>query len=305
MQKLPIRMIKVIFILSFLIVSTACVPSDPPAVPETDSSPAISGDCDRECLLGVLDAYLNALAANDPSAINVSPDLKYTDNGVAAELGQGLWATAVSIDNEKRLDFADPVQKNVASQVVINETSGENAGGCGGNAANGTTPVIYQVRLKVEQNMITEIEAMTVRRKNAANGFFNVKNMKPESVFTQSVPADQRMSREELTALMDLYVDYLEGDVKGTEVPFDEICKRYENGVVTAGGLAAFNMQSWFFNVTRRYPVIDEEAGIVWGMLPFFQTNRSLVVGEAFKMFDGKIKMIQAVMAYMPAKAWD
>jgi hypothetical protein len=40
-------------------------------------------------------------------------------------------------------------------------------------------------------------------------------------------------------------------------------------------------------------------------MFPFSQAADSLVVGEAFKLMDGKIMMIQAVMANMPAKAWD
>ena len=31
----------------------------------------------------------------------------------------------------------------------------------------------------------------------------------------------------------------------------------------------------------------------------------ALVVGEAFKIIDSKIMMIQAVMTNMPAKAWD
>jgi hypothetical protein len=31
----------------------------------------------------------------------------------------------------------------------------------------------------------------------------------------------------------------------------------------------------------------------------------NLVVGEAFKLIEGKIMMIQAVMANQPAKAWD
>jgi hypothetical protein len=35
------------------------------------------------------------------------------------------------------------------------------------------------------------------------------------------------------------------------------------------------------------------------------QTDNALVVGEAFKMLDGKIMMIQAIMAYMPSKAWN
>lgn len=284
-------------LVSFIFLVAACVPTDPPEGPVVDP-PVPAGDCDRDCLMGVLENYLDALQANDPSRLNVSDNLKYTDNGVAAELGQGLWRTAQSVDNDKRLDFADPVQKNVATQVVINEGGG--GGGCGDTGA-----VMYQVRLKVEQNVITEIESMTVRRSGAANGFFNVQNMKPESVFTQTIPVNQRMSRRELIALLDLYVDYLEGKVRGNQVPFDQSCKRYENGVVTASGLSSFNMQSWGFNVTRRYPVIDEEAGIAWGMLPFSQTASALVVGEAFKMIDGKIMMIQAVMARMPAKAWD
>ena len=77
-------------------------------------------------------------------------------------------------------------------------------------------------------------------------------------------------------------------------------CKRYENGQVTASGLSSFNIQSWRFNLTRRTLIIDEEAGITWGMYPFTQAANSLVVGEAFKLVDGKITMIQAVMAYQP-----
>ena len=88
-------------------------------------------------------------------------------------------------------------------------------------------------------------------------------------------------------------------------MPFDTNCKRYENGTPTANGLASFNAQSWNFDVTHRILVIDEEQGITWGMFPFQQSETALVVGEAFKIIDGKIMMIQAVMTYMPAKVWD
>ena len=89
-------------------------------------------------------------------------------------------------------------------------------------------------------------------------------------------------------------------------VPFADTCKRYENGTVTANGLGSFNTQSWSFDLTRRILVIDEEEGITWGMFPFGQTGNTLVVGEAFKIIDGKIMMIQAVMTYMPPHGvWD
>jgi hypothetical protein len=73
----------------------------------------------------------------------------------------------------------------------------------------------------------------------------------------------------------------------------------------TDTGTGGSSAQSWSFMVTRRVLIIDEEAGITWGMFPFQQSDSALVVGEAFKMMDGKIMMIQAVMAYIPAKAWD
>lgn len=307
MKKLPRRFLQLILVASLLSVLAACVPVTPPDNPPVVPTPVGpgSGDCDRECLLDVIDTYLDALAANDPSRLSVSSTLKYTDNGVVARLGQGLWSTATSVDNEKRLDFADPQLGNVATQVVIYEGAGGGTGGCNSTGSGGEA-VIYQVRLKVAQQQIAEIESMTVRRRGAANGFFNVANMKPEPVFNQAIPAGQRMSRDELVEILDLYVDYLEGKKRGAQVPFDDNCIRYENGVATARGKAAFEMQSmWRFNVTRRYLVIDEAAGIVWGMLPFSQSANSLVVGEAFKIFNGKIMMIQAVMANMPAKAWD
>ena len=235
--------------------------------------------------------YFDALVAHDHAMLPVAATLKYTDNGAAAKLGEGLWTTATALQAGRRLDFADPQEGQVASQVGLDE---------------GSANVIYQVRLKVVNHEITEIESMTVRQRGAANGFFSPENMKPEPVFLQAIDPAKRMTREQLKTELDLYVDYLEGTKDASGVHFDQNCKRYENGVATASGLAAFEAQSfWSFDVTRRYLVIDEEAGIIWGMLPFSQASTALVVGEAFKMIDGKIMMIQAVMANMPAKAWE
>jgi len=246
--------------------------------------------CDRACLLKIMQGYIDALIAKEPSKLKVSAMLKYTENGVASMLGETVWKTATMLVPDTRLDFADPVEGNVASQFVFNE---------------GSTPVIYQVRLKVVKQEITEIETMAVRQRGAANGFFNVANMKPEAVFLQPIEPAKRQKRDELKAITELYLEYLEGDTRAAMVPFDMGCKRYENGQVTASGLSSFNSQSWSFNLTHRILVIDEEAGITWGMFPFTQSATGLVVGEAFKIIDGKIMMIQAVMANQPTKVWD
>jgi len=254
------------------------------------ATPPAADECDRQCLLDVMQQYLDALIKHDASTLKVSASVKVTDNGVESKLGEGLFASGTMVLDDHRLDFADPTTGNVTTHVVINE---------------GSEGVIYQARLKVEKHEITEVELMTVHRQGAANGFFNIENMKPEAVFLQEVPVDKRMSRDELNAITELYLDYLEGKKRGPDVPFDEGCKRYENGQVTASGLSSFNGQSWGFEVTRRTLVIDEEAQITWGMYPFFPSESTLVVGEAFKIVEGKIMMIQAVMANQPAKVWD
>jgi len=249
-----------------------------------------TASCDRACLVHVFDGYLDALAARNPSALMVASSLKYTENGVTQQLGQGLWTSASKLEPDTRFTYADPATGQVGGQLVIDE--------------NGTSPVLYQARLEVVALQITEIESMAVRQAGAANGFFDVAGMKPEAIFNQAVDPSKRMTRDQLKAEVDHYIDYLDGKTDSSGVHLDANCARYENGVQTASG-TAFALQNWSFDVVRRFLIFDEEYGIVWGMFPFTQDPTTLVVGEAFKVTDGKIMMIRAVMANMPANAWN
>ena len=180
---------------------------------------AVSGGaCDHACLIGFLEGYLVALVAHDPTKAHFSSTLRYTDNGKDAKVGDGLWKSASSVRADTRLLFADPMTGQAALQLVILE---------------GTTPVIYQARIKVEGAEISELETMTVRRQGAANGFFSPDGMVPKPVFLQAVSPDKRMTRDELKAEVELYVDFLEG-ASGSKVHFDPMCVRFENGQQTA-----------------------------------------------------------------------
>jgi hypothetical protein len=249
-----------------------------------------SGTCDRPCLIMHVHAFLDALVAHDASKLPLASTLKYTENGTTQETGKALWMTATKLHEDTRLEYADPKEGQVATQIVLDE--------------NGSSPVMYQVRLKVVEHQITEIESMSVRQRDAANGFFSIDGMKPEAMWSMPVDASKRMTREQLKAEVDHYIDYLDGKTDSSGVHLDMGCARYENGVQTASGVG-FALQSWSFDVVPRYLVFDEEYGIAWGMFPFSMAATSLVVGEAFKVEGGKIMMIRAVMANMPAKAWD
>jgi hypothetical protein len=64
--------------------------------------------CDRECLNGIAEQYLNALAAKDPSKLPLaSATVKFTENGQRLRLGDGLtpwtWQIAELFKVEKGL----------------------------------------------------------------------------------------------------------------------------------------------------------------------------------------------------------
>src|SRR5689334_23489868 len=52
------------------------------------------GPCDRDCLEGVVDKYIDAMVAHNPKAAPFSDKVKFTENGEALTLGKGLWADA-------------------------------------------------------------------------------------------------------------------------------------------------------------------------------------------------------------------
>ncbi|MDD9943849.1 MAG: hypothetical protein OXU20_22600 [Myxococcales bacterium] len=243
--------------------------------------------CDRACLIGFMDMYVAALEAKDPSGLPVADSLKYTENGVRSELGETVWASFSEMVPDSRLDFADPVWMNVGSQFVFYE--------------NGRSLVRYQARLKVEGGEITEIEAMATRAGD--HFFFAQDNLEPQSVFFET-PANPN-TREELIAVTNLYIDDLEGKLT-MPLPVDENCARYENGFPIVRNGAGFR-ENWGFMIEpRRIQIVDEAMGITWGYLPFYPgTPDPLIVGEAFKIWDGEFKMIQATMRYQSTAEWD
>jgi hypothetical protein len=55
-----------------------------------------AGACDRACLEGFVDTYLDAWIARDPRRMPLAPNAKYTENGQRLEFGDGSWNTAKS-----------------------------------------------------------------------------------------------------------------------------------------------------------------------------------------------------------------
>jgi hypothetical protein len=240
-------------------------------------------DCDRACLEDVVDQYLAALVAHDPARVPLSEDAVYTENDQVIEVGDGFWKTVQGRGNYTHV-FADPDFGQVAYMGTMIEAGG---------------PILMSLRLRIELGRITEIES--VYFKPGGGGPNNIAAMDaphvPEDFWFRSIPANQRMSRQELIAVADGYFTGLQKNdgrgINGTGTyPFAEDCHRIENGSPTTNlpapenqdpeAINAFSMDclsqfelGYYFVVQnihhRRYPVVDTERGIVWAHAVFDQ----------------------------------
>ncbi len=239
-----------------------------------------SDPCDRACLEKHVDAFLDALAARDPRPLPVAFNVSSTENGQALPVGEGIWRTA-SARGKYRLYVIDP-------------ESGQ-AGFIGTMIENGT-PVLIALRLKVDEQLITEIE-MIVTRPNyrpggseAGAGQRMEEAGKPRPQFLQTVAPAERMPREDLLRVANSYFTGLANNTGRNAAPFWDSCERWENGNITTGrprkseGLDILAMgcreqqESGFFAFVtsirnRRLPIVDRERGMVLTFVFFDHTG--------------------------------
>src|SRR5215470_93315 len=68
----------------------------------------IAADCDRACLEGLINRYIDAVLAHDPKRLPLSADVKYTEQEQVMEVGDGFWKTVTGRGNYNHY-FTDPV----------------------------------------------------------------------------------------------------------------------------------------------------------------------------------------------------
>ena len=244
--------------------------------------------CDRACLTQLNDGYLQALVAKDPSKLVTAASVRFTENGKTLKLGEGLWAVAKSL-GEYRQDFAEVPAGQTAGFASLQDDKGA---------------VLLAFRLKIVARQITEIETTVCRSGEAT--FFSPNNLKRNMLFDRDVEPGKRMSREELTKIVDLYFQGIESS-DGSDIPFDSGARRNENGTTTGTGMALQNvaMFSYIDKIDRRYVLVDEERGNVLPWVLFqipmgLGGSRTLHLAEAFKVEGGKIMDVQAIMVNQP-----
>src|SRR4051812_10790218 len=154
-----------------------------PGIALAQAAPA-AGGCDRACLVGFVDQYLDALVAQDPKRLQVTPNVKFTENGQRLTLGDGFW-NSVTGKGTYRLDAADPTAGQVGTFITMRETPG--------------TPLIMALRLKVENRRIREIETLLAHSEGGAKNLEAIG--KPRPALLRETPPSDRMSRTDLVRI--------------------------------------------------------------------------------------------------------
>jgi hypothetical protein len=182
------------------------------------SSWAHAQQCDRECLIHLVDDYVAALVAHDPSKVHLSPDLVTVENLKRIKPGEGLWKTAAAPPTSFVIHVPDPVAEQVGFLAVMTE-----------NQDGKEAPIEVGLRLKLEGGQITEAEHLVARNLSQAS-LANLKT--PRAAFLSPVEEAYRDSRSRLLNIGASYYDALDNN-NGALVPFADDCVRFENGIQT------------------------------------------------------------------------
>lgn len=256
-------------------------PTQPPPPPAMDTAPATAPSttapmvaatsCTRDELIKRAAAYLQALASGDLQSLNLHPQARYTENGQTQTLGLGVWLARPKTQFARHL--LDESRCSAVTVAVIGE---------------GAQRIIYGVRLRYVEDQLLEIEAQVVYRNTSYYEPDALISMGPDP-WTQLVPDSARMSRDDLIHLAERYFD------SSTDAsllpPHSADCKRRQNGTLVdrdgdcgeAAGTERFEQ--------RRFPVIDEQAGVVTAILRY----KNFVGMYLFKAQSGTIMNIDVI----------
>ncbi len=258
----------------------------------TPASQTQAAGCDRTCLGETVQSYLASLVAHDPSLLPMTADVRFTEDGVDQEPGEGFWARATGV-RDLRLEVLDPALSTAVGLAVMDE-AGEMA--------------LLAFRLKVDGRAVSEIETLVVEP-GGENPFMNRETLaRPRAELLVGVPPELAESREEIVRIAQFYPDGLKaGSFVAVDAPFAPGARRMENGMILAGPDCTFNENCRDMKLqpsperptlTQRLLAVDEETGVAFYWLAWIQqaTGNWLVVWEAFKVYDGQIWAVDAFL---------
>jgi hypothetical protein len=273
----------------------------------------------RGCYDKLVDDYLAALVAHDPSRIPFASDARFVENIKATKIGDGLWKTASAVPDTFKIYVPDPVSGQVGFLGVMQE---------------GGKPILLGLRLQVFEGHVIQAEHVIARDLNAQS-LANLKVARP--IFTKMTPEAMRMPRYEIKGIAYSYYDALDFN-DGELAPMGRDCERHENGRESSGSRSAVTdetpkpnysamdctrqfstgMMAYIDNIDNiRVLAVDPVTGLAFGLSHFHHSMKNhmfpikgvpgvtqrevksqpfdLPAAHIFKIAGGKIHQIEAM----------
>lgn len=263
--------------------------------------------CDRACLTGFVDAYFAALKANDANKLPQAAHARITENGAEKKLADTFWASAE--DPVFRFDIVNTRRGDTGTEAIIRNADG--------------SKTMYMLRLKVQNGAITEIETIKANKGDADRLWDPDRLTNVSPYFQQSIREADRDSYYDLIGAAESYWRAFQtnGTPNYHRARLLVDSRRFENGLQTTGLVrnGVFNDTARGFDEgrfigrniwDRRYPVVDEERGVVLSIVRFgikggaksqsAATANDRLVAEFFAIKSGYIQEIQAVLFNLP-----
>ena len=150
--------------------------------------PLLKNKYDRSTLENFINQYLEALAKNDPSGLPLAGDVKFVENNQELKVGDGTWKTITGLGVYRH--YFDDLQMGQSAVICVVEENGKK--------------VILNLRLKISNGKISEIESLVVRDYMGAENY--EKRGQPPAIFLAAVPEKRRKPRERVIATANQYL---------------------------------------------------------------------------------------------------
>ena len=303
----------------------------PAVVPAAAPAKVAAAACDSTCLNGVAAQFMDALASGKPASVPWAARVRFTENGVAQQIGEGVWGS-IRAHSPQAVLVADAATGTVIWQGLISDHD---------------LPAWFALRLRVVDRRVADVETWIARARNPGP-FGDTSRFGLDALFNQVLPVAQRSTRSQLAAVATRYWDSVQRNDGRVLPQFESACVRRENGqLVTQGEAGSATIVKAAATLAqgceaqlklglykpvdrvrdRRVLAVDEARGLVvtssFADFGLAQTQYRTTDGvlrdtqdkhpstreqlEIFRIVGGRIQRIEAISVYQPYRmplAW-
>lgn len=192
----------------------------PPVLPPPAEDPATAKErCDKACLESLAGRFMTALAGQRPQDVPWAKAVKFTENGVSIQVGEGIWGS-IRGKSPTGLTIADASTGSVAWYGLIYDHD---------------APAYAGVRLKVKGARVSEAEVIVARERNPGPWLAPAQFV-PDARLAAPLAKGEQVSRKQLIAAVEGYARTMERNDGRLHARFAPTCSRTENGLVVSSG---------------------------------------------------------------------